>query len=106
MSHKVSDKSKSSKSPLVIYEKDMMVFIYGKAIKISTPNFRLLYYLYKNRYRVISLEELNDLFHYPRDKINTVVVRIYRLRKVLSEYHAESWIEAVRGVGYRLLLPD
>jgi len=72
----------------------------GAVVKLTGHEFRVLSYLMHHRGRVVSQSELTDHIyaqHFDRDS-NTVEVFIARLRRKLGT----SFIETVRGLGYRV----
>ncbi|HEX5216844.1 MAG TPA: response regulator transcription factor [Vicinamibacterales bacterium] len=72
----------------------------GAVVKLTSHEFRVLSYLMHHRGRVVSQGELTDHIyaqHFDRDS-NTVEVFIARLRRKLGS----SFIETVRGLGYRV----
>ena len=72
----------------------------GAVVKLTSHEFRVLSYLMHHRGRVVSQSELTDHIyaqHFDRDS-NTVEVFIARLRRKLGA----SFIETVRGLGYRV----
>jgi two-component system OmpR family response regulator len=72
----------------------------GAPVKLTSHEFRVLSYLMHHRGRVISQAELTEHIYaqgFDRDS-NTVEVFIARLRRKLGP----SFIETVRGMGYRL----
>jgi two-component system OmpR family response regulator len=78
------------------------VTLNGAAVKLTGHEFRVLSYLMHHRGRVVSQAELTDHIYsqdFDRDS-NTVEVFIARLRRKLGA----SFIETVRGLGYRIEL--
>ena len=76
------------------------VTVDGAPVKLTSHEFRVLSYLMHHRGRVVSQGELIDHIyaqHFDRDS-NTVEVFIARLRRKLGG----SFIETVRGFGYRI----
>ncbi len=72
----------------------------GNAVKLTSHEFRVLSYLMHHRDRVVSQTELTEHIYsqdFGRDS-NTVEVFIARLRRKLGS----SFIETVRGLGYRI----
>ena len=72
----------------------------GAQVKLTSHEFRVLSYLMHHRGRVVSQAELTDHIYaqdFDRDS-NTVEVFIARLRRKLGT----SFIETVRGLGYRI----
>ncbi len=72
----------------------------GAVVKLTSHEFRVLSYLMHHRGRVVSQAELTDHIYaqqFDRDS-NTVEVFIARLRRKLGT----SFIETVRGLGYRV----
>jgi len=76
------------------------VTLNGQPVKLTSHEFRVLSYLMHNRARVVSQAELTEHIYsqkFDRDS-NTVEVFIARLRRKLGA----SFIETVRGLGYRI----
>jgi two-component system OmpR family response regulator len=76
------------------------VTLEGAAIKLTSHEFRVLSYLMHHRGRIVSQSELTEHIYaqaFDRDS-NTVEVFIARLRRKLGA----SFIETVRGLGYRI----
>jgi two-component system OmpR family response regulator len=76
----------------------------GVPVKLTSHEFRVLSYLMHHRGRVVSQGELTEHIYaqrFDRDS-NTVEVFIARLRRKLGA----SFIETVRGLGYRVICPD
>ena len=79
-------------------------FVGGKAIKLTSHEFKLLRYLAHHAGEVISRSELVEHIYdqdFDRDS-NTVEVFVGRLRKKIGPDR----IETVRGLGYRLIPPE
>jgi two-component system OmpR family response regulator len=80
------------------------VTVDGAPVKLTGHEFRVLSYLMHHRGRVVSQGELTEHIYsqgFDRDS-NTVEVFIARLRRKLGG----SFIETVRGLGYRILAPE
>jgi two-component system OmpR family response regulator len=76
------------------------VTVDGSLVKLTSHEFRLLSYLMHQRGRVVSQSELTEHLYaqdFDRDS-NTVEVFVARLRRKLGP----SYIETVRGMGYRM----
>jgi two-component system, OmpR family, response regulator len=85
---------------LVLDPKGARVTVNGVPIKLTSHEFRVLSYLMHHRGRVVSQGELTEHIYsqgFDRDS-NTVEVFIARLRRKLGG----SFIETVRGMGYRI----
>ena len=85
---------------LVLDPRASRVTISGKAVRLTSHEFRVLSYLMHNRDRVVSQGELADHI-YARDDdrdSNTVEVFVARLRKKVGA----AAIVTVRGLGYRM----
>ncbi len=84
------------------------VKIEGENVDLSPTEFRLLHFLMSHSDRVFARDQLLDNVWgnqvYVEDR--TVDVHIRRLRKVLETFNCDSYINTVRGVGYRFSLPD
>jgi len=79
------------------------VKIHGELIKISTMEYKLLYFFMKNPDRLYSRKQLLDSVWGQTAFIEerTVDVHIMRLRKTLKEHQIDKMLETVRGMGYR-----
>jgi two-component system, OmpR family, response regulator len=86
--------------PLRLDAKTSKVTVDGRAVKLTSHEYRVLAYLMHHKDRVVSRTELVEHLYeqdFDRDS-NTVEVFIGRLRKKLPE----QLIQTVRGLGYRL----
>src|SRR5580658_1894682 len=86
--------------PLVLDPRSGKVTLEGVEVKLTSHEFRVLSYLMHHHDRVISQGELTEHIYsqsFDRDS-NTVEVFIARLRRKLGA----SFIETVRGLGYRM----
>lgn len=78
-----------------------LVTLEGEPVRLTSHEFRVLSYLMHHRGRIVSQSELIDHIYsqdFDRDS-NTVEVFIARLRRKLGA----SFIETVRGLGYRIV---
>jgi two-component system, OmpR family, response regulator len=85
---------------LVVNPRAGRVTLDGLAVKLTSHEFRVLTYLMHHRERIVSQSELTEHIYsqsFDRDS-NTVEVFIARLRRKLGP----SFIETVRGLGYRM----
>lgn len=77
--------------------------INGDAVEIGPTEYRLLEFFLKKQNRVYSREQLLDRVWgrnvYVEER--TVDVHILRLRKLLTPYGCDTWVQTVRGAGYR-----
>ncbi|MCH2190011.1 MAG: phosphate regulon transcriptional regulator PhoB [Gammaproteobacteria bacterium] len=84
------------------------IHIDNKIVDFSPTEFRLLHFLLTHPDRVFARDQLLDNVWgnqvYVEDR--TVDVHIRRLRKVLEPFDCDSYINTVRGVGYRFSLPQ
>ena len=86
--------------PVSLDPRAARVTVNGHPVKLTSHEFRVLSYLMHHRGRVVSQSELTDHIYsqsFDRDS-NTVEVFIARLRRKLGP----SFIETVRGLGYRV----
>lgn len=86
--------------PIVLDARGGKVTLDGAEVKLTGHEFRVLSYLMHHRERVVSQSELTEHIYsqsFDRDS-NTVEVFIARLRRKLGP----SFIETVRGLGYRM----
>jgi two-component system OmpR family response regulator len=85
---------------LVLDPRSGKVTLEGIEMKLTSHEFRVLSYLMHHRDRVVSQSELTEHIYsqsFDRDS-NTLEVFIARLRRKLGP----SFIETVRGLGYRM----
>ena len=86
--------------PVVLDPKGARVSVDGVPVKLTSHEFRVLSYLMHQHGRVVSQAELTEhIYAQSADRdSNTVEVFIARLRRKLGG----SYIETVRGLGYRI----
>lgn len=90
--------------PLAIDTRAARVTVNGEAIKLTSHEYRLLAYLMHHKGKVVSRTELVEHMYdqdFDRDS-NTIEVFVGRLRKKLGI----NIIQTVRGLGYKLGLPE
>lgn len=90
--------------PVRVDTRSSRVTVDGRAIKLTSLEYRLLAYMMHHRDRVISRTELVEHLYdqdFDRDS-NTIEVFVGRLRRKLGK----DVIETVRGLGYRLTAPE
>jgi two-component system OmpR family response regulator len=90
--------------PVRLDTRSARVTVDGKAVKLTSLEFRLLSYLMHHQGRVVSRTELVEHLYdqdFDRDS-NTIEVFVGRLRKKLGA----DYIRTVRGLGYSLASPD
>ena len=96
--------SEISCGPLMLDAKSARVTVDGKAIKLTSLEFRLLSYLMLHKGRVVSRTELVEHLYdqdFDRDS-NTIEVFVGRLRKKLGV----DMLRTIRGLGYCISEPD
>jgi two-component system OmpR family response regulator len=96
--------SEISCGPLMLDSKSARVTIDGKAVKLTSLEFRLLSYLMMHKGRVVSRTELVEHLYdqdFDRDS-NTIEVFVGRLRKKLGV----DMLRTIRGLGYCISEPD
>ena len=96
--------SEISCGPLMLDTKSARVTVDGKAIKLTSLEFRLLSYLMLHEGRVVSRTELVEHLYdqdFDRDS-NTIEVFVGRLRKKLGV----DMLRTIRGLGYCISEPD
>ena len=88
---------------VVLDPRGARVTVDGAAVKLTSHEFRVLSYLMHHRGRVVSQSELTEhIYSQSADRdSNTVEVFVARLRRKLGA----SFIETVRGLGYRIEAP-
>jgi two-component system phosphate regulon response regulator PhoB len=84
------------------------VLVSGEEIRLGPTEYRLLQFLMTHAERVYSRAQLLDRVWganvYVEER--TVDVHVRRLRKALSDAHADDYIQTVRGAGYRFSVRD
>lgn len=92
---------------LVLMPQKMRVCFNGKTIPLSSREFRLLHLLLSHPDRIYSRDQILDEVWghgiYVGDRV--VDVFIHRIRTELESYTQRHFIETVRGLGYRGILP-
>lgn len=88
---------------LVLDIQSHRLLVDGEPTHIGPTEFRLLEFLMRHPERAFEREQLLDRVWgravYVEER--TVDVHVLRLRKLLSPFGLDSWVETVRGVGYR-----
>jgi two-component system phosphate regulon response regulator PhoB len=84
------------------------VTIKQQRVELSPTEFRLLHYFMINSERVHTRSQLLDSVWGDNAYVEerTVDVHIRRLRKLLSPYRCDNYVQTVRGVGYRFSISD
>ncbi|MBD2436548.1 winged helix-turn-helix domain-containing protein [Nostoc sp. FACHB-110] len=84
------------------------VTCHQKAIELTSREFNLLEYLMRSPGRVFTRTQiLEHVWGYDfNPNTNVVDVCIQRIRKKIDSIDEASWIESIRGVGYRFRKPD
>ena len=85
---------------LLLDKESKNVLLNGKPLKLTNLEFKLIEYLIKNRNRVISREELLEEVWQEDVGYKSVNMAVSRLKSKLET--KDTYIEAVRGVGYRV----
>lgn len=98
----------ASAGKITIDSSQHRILIDNKNVEFSPTEFKLLHFLLTHPDRVFARDQLLDNVWgnqvYVEDR--TVDVHIRRLRKALEPYECDSYINTVRGVGYRFSLPS
>lgn len=90
---------------LIINNDSHQVMLYDQPLNLTPIEFSILWYLCKNRGRVVSSEELFEAVWKEKyfDSNNTVMVHIRRLREKMKEpARNPRFIKTVWGVGYKI----
>ena len=93
--------------PVTLDTRAQLVAVGGRAVELTTFEYRLLEHLMLHAGEVISKAELTDRLYaqdFERDS-NVIEVLIARLRRKLDPDNGLKPIETLRGRGYRLTLP-
>lgn len=76
----------------------------GKKVELTKNEFKILYYLTRNKGKIVPREELMDYLWESESFIddNTLAVNVKRLRAKMSELELQDLVETKRGQGYIL----
>ena len=89
---------------LSIYLKRREVFVQQEKLSLSVIDFEILKMLVTHQNQVLTRQQLLEAIekdeYYVED--NTLSVHVKRLRDKLGTYQGISYIETVRGIGYRI----
>lgn len=79
-----------------------LIYSNGKSIDLSRNENKILLFLFKNKGKIVSRDELIDYLWDNNEFVddNTLTVNINRLRKKLCELNEEDLIKTKRGQGY------
>lgn len=93
-----------AKEGLYIDTKAMKVFVNGEEIKLRTKEYKLLAYLYENKNKVVTKDELfTNVWQDEFFSDGTLNVHIRKLReKIETNANEPKYIQTVWGTGYRL----
>ncbi|AMM85008.1 response regulator transcription factor [Martelella sp. AD-3] len=90
--------------PIALDVKASKATLNGELLRLTSHEYRLLSYLMHHQGEVVSRTELTEHLYdqdFDRDS-NTIEVFVGRLRKKIGP----EWIETVRGLGYRMQVPE
>ncbi len=90
--------------PIALDVKASKATLNGELLRLTSHEYRLLSYLMHHQGEVVSRTELTEHLYdqdFDRDS-NTIEVFVGRLRKKVGP----EWIETVRGLGYRMQVPE
>ncbi len=102
-----TDSDEAEMGKLLIKRATREVYFDGHFVKLTLKEFELLWYLWMNRNRVVTREELLDhVWGYEYvGETRTLDMHVRTLRQKLGEEGA-SYVTTVRGIGYRLVEPE
>lgn len=92
-------------SGLIIDKETHVCTLYEQALSLTPTEFEILWYLCKNRGKVISSEELFETIWGQKfyDSNNTIMVHIRRIREKMNDSSRNpKFIKTVWGVGYKI----
>ena len=102
-----SDQNIVSLGKITIDLRQHRIIIDDESVDFSPTEFKLLHFLLTHPDRVFARDQLLDNVWgnqvYVEDR--TVDVHIRRVRKILEKFNCDTYINTVRGVGYRFSLP-
>jgi len=102
----INQKNETVSSPLVIDSDSFSARLDGVELSLTRAEFEILLYLYKNKNRAISREELSQNIDVIDEDtaLKSIDVIIGRLRHKLGENPKNPhFIKSVRGIGYRMI---
>lgn len=105
---KVNLEEQISYGPIVIQVRNRVITVTGEELTLTEKEYELLEYLLMNKEQIVTKEQIyNRIWGLDSEAgIGIVELYIHYLRKKLSSWHAEPYIQTVRGLGYILRINE
>ena len=94
--------------PIAIQARNRAITVMGEELTLSEKEYELLAYMLMNKEQILTKEQIyNRIWGLDSEAgIGIVELYVHYLRKKLSPWHADQFIQTVRGFGYRLRIKE
>ncbi|MUT68820.1 response regulator transcription factor [Paenibacillus sp. NEAU-GSW1] len=101
---KVNQEEQISYGPIVIQVRSRAVTVTGEELTLTEKEYELLEFLLMNKEQIVTKDQIyNRIWGFDSEAgIGIVELYVHYLRKKLSLWHADPFIQTVRGLGYKL----
>jgi len=101
---KVNLEEQISYGPIAIQVRNRVITVTGEELTLTEKEYELLEYLLMNKEQIVTKEQIyNRIWGLDSEAgIGIVELYVHYLRKKLSLWHADQYIQTVRGLGYIL----
>lgn len=105
---KVNQEEQISYGPIAIQVRNRAVTVTGEVLTLTEKEYELLEYLLINKEQIVTKEQIyNRIWGLDSEAgIGIVELYVHYLRKKLSSWHADRYIQTVRGLGYILRIKE
>lgn len=94
--------------PIAIQARNRAITVMGEELTLSEKEYELLAYMLMNKEQILTKEQIYNRIWGLDSEAGMGIVELYvhYLRKKLSPWHADQFIQTVRGLGYRLRMKE
>ncbi|REK77892.1 response regulator transcription factor [Paenibacillus paeoniae] len=105
---KVNLEEQISYGPIAIQVRNRLITVTGEELTLTEKEYELLEYLLMNKEQIVTKEQIyNRIWGLDSEAgIGIVELYVHYLRKKLSSWHADQFIQTVRGLGYILRINE
>ncbi|WP_239618010.1 response regulator transcription factor [Cohnella mopanensis] len=105
---KVNQKEQISYGPIAIQVRSRAITVRGEELNLTEKEYELLEYLLMNKEQIVTKDQIyNRIWGLDSEAgIDIVELYVHYLRKKLSLWDANHFIQTVRGLGYRLRINE
>lgn len=105
---KVNQEEQISYGPIAIQARNRAITVGGEELALTEKEYELLEYLLMNKEQIVTKEQIyNRIWGIDSEAgIGIVELYVHYLRKKLSPWHADHYIQTVRGLGYRFRIQE